>query len=253
MQTFSKKVIEINHHNRNIYGVLYTPDHIESYPLVIFSHGYNGTHKEFSKQSEYLAERGIGCYCFDFCGGSNQSKSDLKTEEMTIFTEQEDLAAVLNFMSEHKGVDSNQIFLFGGSQGGLVSSLVTEKHQALIKGLLLLFPAFCIPDNWTERFPNKQQIPEDFIFWDVKLGQEFFKSIHGFNVFEHIGSFSKDVLIFHGDQDDIVPLSYGKRAVDVYPLAHLEIFEGEGHGFKEAATKKVCEMTYSFINKLIKK
>ena len=40
-----------------------------------------------------LAKKGYAVYCFDFCGGSPGSRSSGSTLEMSIFTEQKDLAA----------------------------------------------------------------------------------------------------------------------------------------------------------------
>jgi uncharacterized protein len=242
-----KKVVKIKHHGREIYGVSYMPDNGGKCPIVIFSHGFNGTNEDFAKNSEYLVANGVGAYCFDFCGGSVNSKSDLSTTEMSIFTEKEDLSAVINAIKDWDNVDQDNIFLFGGSQGGLVTALAAEEYIDEIKGILLLFPAFCIPDNWNTRFPTLDSIPDTSEIWGVTLGRIFIESIHGYNVFKHIGKFHKNVLIFHGDQDEIVPLEYGERASKLYPHARMEVFPGEGHGFSEASNKKVMEMTCEFL------
>ncbi|HLU21689.1 MAG TPA: alpha/beta fold hydrolase [Bacillaceae bacterium] len=247
MNNYTKNVVKIKHHGREIYGVSYMPENRGKFPIVIFSHGYNGTHADFAMNSEYLAEKGIGAFCFDFCGGSIHSKSDLKTTEMSIFTEKEDLGAVIDNLKEWENVDEDNIFLFGGSQGGLVTALTAEDYKEDIKGILLLFPALGIPDNWTNRFPAKESIPDTVEFWGVSLGRVFFESIHGYHVFEHIGKFDKEVLIFHGDQDDIVALEYGEKALNCYANAKLEVFPGEGHGFSAAGNKRVAEMTYEFV------
>lgn len=247
MNNCIKSVVKINHQGREIYGVSYMPDNKKKCPVVIFSHGYNGTNVDFAMNSEYLTANGVGAYCFDFCGGSVHSKSDLKTTEMSIFTEKEDLCAVIDTIKDWENVDSDNIFLFGGSQGGLVTALAAEDYSDVIKGMLLLFPAFGIPDNWNSKFPTLSSIVENLEFWGMTLGKNFFTSIHGYNVFEHIGKFDKEVLIFHGDRDDIVSLEYGERASKVYTHARIEIFPGEGHGFSEAGNKKVAEMTYEFV------
>ncbi|WP_197276394.1 S9 family peptidase [Bacillus sp. JCM 19034] len=247
MSNFIKNVLKIKHHGREIYGVSYMPNNGKKSPVVIFSHGFNGTNADFAMNSEYLASNGVGAFCFDFCGGSVHTKSDLKTTEMSIFTEKEDLCAVIDTVRDWENVDRDNIFLFGGSQGGLVTALAAEEYIDYIKGILLLFPAFGIPDNWNEKFPTLDSIPDTWEIWGVTLGRIFFESIHGYNVFEHIGKYDKNVLIFHGDQDEIVSLEYGKRAAKLYPHARIEVFPGEGHGFSEAGNAKVAEMTYEFV------
>lgn len=69
-------------------------------PMVILSHGFNGSGDDFTEYAKVLVENGMGACIFDFCGGSLRSKSDLSTTEMTVFTEKEDLLAVIDF-AEH--------------------------------------------------------------------------------------------------------------------------------------------------------
>lgn len=128
-----------------------------------------------------------------------------------------------------------------------MSALVADENIKDIKGLLLLFPALCIADDWNKKFPTLESIPDTHELWEVPLGRVFFESVHGFDVFDHIGKFDKNVLIFHGDQDDVVALDYGKKASVTYPHVRIEVFPGEGHGFSEAGNQRVAEMTYEFI------
>lgn len=59
MQT---KQICITHHNRTITGIYYKPDRSECFPLVIFSHGYNGSGGDFDRSASTCsaAVRGEG-------------------------------------------------------------------------------------------------------------------------------------------------------------------------------------------------
>lgn len=247
MNSWNKSVAKINNNGKEIYGISYVPNIDKKYPVVIFSHGFNGTSKDFSMYSQYLAERGIGSYSFDFCGGSINSKSSLKTTEMTIFTEKEDLAKVIEEVKTWENVDKENIFLFGGSQGGLVTALVAEEYEKEIKGMLLLFPAFCIAEDWTKKFPRFESIPEEVNLWGVNLGKEFFQTIYKYDVYKNIGKFEKSVLIFHGDKDNVVHLKYSEKAIKSYKNAKLEVFANEGHGFKSEANKKVAKMIKEFV------
>jgi dienelactone hydrolase len=247
MNNCIKNVVNIKHHGREVYGVSYMPENKKKCPVVIFSHGFNGLNNDFVMDSEFLTSNGVGAYCFDFCGGSTKSKSDLNTSEMSIFTEKEDLSAVIDTIKNWENVDADNIFLFGASQGGLVTTLVADDYVEDIKGILLLFPALCIADDWNRKFPTLESIPDTQDLWGVTLGRVFFETIHGYNVFEHIGKFHKNVLIFHGDEDGVVALEYGERASKLYPNASIEVFQGEGHGFSEAGNKRVAEMTLEFV------
>lgn len=65
MDNCIKEVVKINHHNREIYGVSYLPENKEKYPVVIFSHGFNGTNSDFAVNSEYLAMNGVLIFVVD--------------------------------------------------------------------------------------------------------------------------------------------------------------------------------------------
>lgn len=247
MDHYTKIVIRVTHHGREIYGVSYMPDNVANCPLVIFSHGFNGTNADFAMECEYLAANGVGAYSFDFCGGSVHSRSDLMTSEMSIFTEKEDLCAIIDTIRGWENVDRENIFLFGASQGGLVTALTADEKSEEIKGVLLLFPAFCIADNWNAKFPALDDIPDILEVWGVTLGRIYFESVHGYDIYRHIGRFHKNVQIFHGGLDEIVPLEYGMRASRLYPHAGIEVFPEEGHGFSEAGNKRVAGMTLEFV------
>lgn len=240
------KYITITHHGRNIAGKVYLPEQ-DNYPIVIFSHGFNGVGDDFSSQAEALARSGIAALTYDFCGGSLKSKSDMRTYEMTVFTEKEDLLSVLDAVKTWKHVDNQYIFLFGGSMGGLVSALAAEERADEIKGMVLLFPALCVADDWRKRFPNVAVIPEKYDFWGVPLGRCFIETLHDFRIFENIGKYLGDVLILHGGRDDIVPVAYSERAKEIYQYSCLEIFPDEGHGFSAAGNDKATQMLIDFI------
>lgn len=245
--TIQRKQIRILHHGRTVCGELFSPKQDAAYPLVILSHGYNGTMKGFERLAGYLAKRGIGAFCYDFCGGSIQAGSSMKTTDMTILTEKEDLNAVLAETKKWDQVKQGHIFLFGESQGGLVTVLTAKEHETEIAGIILFCPALCIADNWNAKFPEKEDIPEKLEFWGMELGKNFFMTLRELRVFDVIKGFSKKALVMHGDQDTIVPVSYSRKMAEVCPQTRLVVFQGEGHGFSKEAYDRMCEMTGQYV------
>ncbi len=233
--------------DKEIYGKIYRPKEEGVYPAVILSHGYNGSHADFSTDSRFLARNGYIAYAFDFCGGSTKSKSSGVSTEMTIFTEKEDLLAVIDYFKEIPSVNKEKLFLFGGSQGGLVSALAAEERKEDIAAMALYFPAFNIPDDWRRNYASEKDIPEVVDFWGLKLGKVFFTAMREFQTFENIGGFDKEILIIHGDKDAIVSMSYVERAQKHYKNASLVVLEGEGHGFSPQGGKKAREMVFEFL------
>lgn len=200
-------------------------------PAVIFSHGFGGNHSVGTQYAEALAEHGYVVYCFDFCGGSSGSRSDGSTLEMSVFTEQADLEAVIAMIQELEYVDSENLFLMGTSQGGAVSAITGAAHKEEIRGMVLLYPAFLLAERANELFQSVEEIPDTYFFLWMEVGRAYFEPLIGYDIYEEIAAYDQDVLLIHGDADSIVPLSYSERALEVYPSAELKVISGGGHGF----------------------
>lgn len=224
---------------KSIYGIISKPtvkpqNHKASktrHGVAIISHGFNGTHHSGKDYFKMLNDLGYAVYTFDFPCGSVNSQSDNNTMEMSITDEKEALKEIVAYFRKQKDVDKKKIVLIGESQGGLVSALAASELKKQVSNLVLIFPAFCIPDNWNERYPRVEDIPEVSEIWGVKLGKKFMMDIRPMKPFETIGSYKGRVLIVHGTDDKVVPLDYSKRALETYQNATLKIINKAGHGF----------------------
>ena len=238
--------------DRTVFGKLYAPTGSGKYPAIILSHGYNGTNADFVRECRYYAAHGYVAYALDFCGGSVNSKSSGSSTDMTITSEKEDLLAVFDYIKAMDNVDSDNVVLFGGSQGGLVSALAAAERADEVKALAMYFPAFCVPDDWGKKYKSAEDAPETFDFWGLKLGRGFVADAQTIDVFGTIGDFRGDVLILHGDKDEIVPYSYSERAIETYEHAELIKLEGEGHGFSMQGGQTAKEKVLEFLDKVTK-
>lgn len=234
---------------KQIYGVVYIPQNAgERMPTIIYSHGFGGSHQYGTQYAEALATQGYVIYCFDFCGGSPGSRSDGSTLEMSLFTEQADLEAVIEMLQGLDYVDSSNLFLMGTSQGGAVSALTSAKHPDEIKGMVLLYPAFVMVDNANELFRSAEEIPDTYYFMWMDVGRTYFEPLLDYDIYADISSYTKDVLILHGDVDSIVPLSYSEKAVEVYSSAQLKILPGAGHGFYGEDAEQAISYITEYLN-----
>lgn len=240
--------IKLEHFGRTGDIVFYRPEGEGKFPLVILSHGFNGHKSDFEITAKYYAANGIAAICHTFCGGSTRDESGFPTTGMTLFTEKEDLIAILEEVKTWECIDQNNIFLFGGSMGGMVSAMAAEEKSEDIKGLILLYPALCIADNWRDNFKSTEEIPEVYDLWGMNLGYEFFASIRDFHIEKELGKYEKPVLIMHGTEDAVVPFSYGEWASKYYKNARLEAFREEGHGFSADGDRRMEAMMMYFIH-----
>lgn len=231
-----------------IYGILYIPQGAgEKMPAVIFSHGFGGTHTAGAQYAQALAERGYVVYCFDFCGGSPSSRSDGSMLEMSLFTEQADLEAVISMVQGLSFVDSGNLFLMGSSQGGVVSAIAGAHHAEEIRGMVLLYPAFVLVDNARELFHSAAEIPDKYFFMWMNVGRAYFEPLLDYDVYGDIASYGRDVLMIHGDADGIVPIAYSERALEVYPSAELKVIPGAGHGFSGRDARQAIEWILEYL------
>ena len=226
---------------KRIFGRIWYPDAPGKHPAVILSHGYNGCHADYDRECRFFAQNGVIAYSYDFCGGSTRSRSSGQSTDMTLFTEKADLLAVIDAISQLDCVDAGALYLLGGSQGGLITALAAEERCDRVRGMALNYPAFNIPEDWRPRFPSVEEIPEEYPFWGLTLGRNFFVSMRDFDPFEHVGGFRNPVLIFQGDQDQIVSLAVAQRAAQRYPQASLTVLPGEEHGFSPAGIAQAME------------
>ena len=111
-----------------IYGVMYyNPVTSKKQPAVILSHSSSLTHEAMRGYASAIAKMGYAAYCFDFCGGSDKSKSGGSTDDMTVFTEVEDVRDVVKTVKSLGYVEPSEVYLLGSSQGGLVSALLADE------------------------------------------------------------------------------------------------------------------------------
>jgi len=238
----------IENGDRKIYGLLNRPASTQKrLPIVIVSHGFNGTHHSAQDYFGPLAELGYMTYAFDFPCGSVFSRSDPNTMNMSIVDEQSDLRAIVNYFRRQPYVDPQRIVLVGASQGGLVSALTAAQMRKEVNRLVLIYPALCIPDNWRERYPRLEDIPDTTRMWNVPMGRRFFKEVHDMKVFDRIPKFQKPVLIVQGDADAVVSMEDSRRAVKLYKDARLHVIPGAGHGFRPKERNEAIEQIKSFL------
>ena len=216
-------------------GYQYLPAEVEAevqLPVIIMSHGLNNSADRFEDLATFFAENGYAVFTFNFAGGSSPRADDAKstgisTDDCTVLTEVRDLEAVMDYVQALDYVDTDNLFLFGQSQGGWVSTYVAGKYAAEVKGLLLYFPAYSIYDD-CESGRNDSK------------SEAYKKDALSVDIYEYLGKYAgsgegqanKKVIICHGDADTTVNISYSQKAQEQYPAnVTLYTITGAGHGF----------------------
>lgn len=215
-----------------ISGKIFTPKEAEGkLPVVILSHGYSSTMTTVQSYATDLAKNGYISVCFDFCGGAANSTSDGDTTQMSIFTEKEDLKAVIEEVRQLDAVDIERLYLLGASQGGAVSAMVASELVEQISGLVLLYPAFSAADDARNTYGSLDEVPETVNFMGMEIGRVYYEGLFDYDPYTEIAQYTGPVLLLHGTSDSTVAYEYSARAAETYTNATLVTYEGAGHGF----------------------
>lgn len=204
-------------------------------PAVILSHGFMANEKMCYTYAKVLAKMGYVTFTFDFCGGGLASRSDGKSENMSVLTEMADLESVLAYVKSRDDVDADSISLLGCSQGGFVSALVAKTHPE-IKNLILFYPALCIPDDAKAgkmlgfKF-DTNNIPDIVSYVPMKIGRGYVEAVINWDYKDVIKGYEGKTVLIHGTADSIVNISYARNAKDCFPICNYYEIEGGGHMF----------------------
>ncbi|MCD4674555.1 MAG: alpha/beta hydrolase [Desulfobacula sp.] len=189
-------------------GVLHLPK-TKLPALVVGSHGLEGS-KESAKQkvlARLLVQNNIAFFRFDHRGcGQSQGDfiKDTSLEKRTI----DFINAVKHIVSLEK--TRKDIAVFGSSMGG--ATCINAWDKLLKMNINLCGAVLCSAPAKSRTIEN---IPTDANEDRPALPLSFFKNNLLFNILDKAKALS-NVLIFHGDADEVVPVS---NANDIYTLA----------------------------------
>jgi len=188
-------------------GVLHLP-HISRPPVVIGSHGLFGS-GDSPKQialAEECSRHGIAFFRFDHsgCGRSQGTFTDVTSIEGRC----DDIINAIKMLWA-RGDTGNRTGLFGSSMGGAVCMAVAAMPP--YAGLPLVTAAAPV-----RILSNPQAIDAIQKSGDAMPDPAFYRKNLQFDISDKIPKIS-NILIFHGDADEVIPFSHG-----------LEIYENAG-------------------------
>ena len=221
----------INDDGIRLHAKLDMPEGREKCPLVILIHGFTGHMEERHIIAAQQAMNEAGCAVLraEMYG---HGKSDGLFRDHTLYKWVTNALAVVDYAKTLDFV--TDLYISGHSQGGLLTMLIAGMRPDDFKAALPLSPAWMIPDS--ARSGNTLGVPFDPAHVPDMLGQgdfqlsgNYIRVAQTIHPEEEIARFPKPVLIVQGDQDEAVPLSYAKRAAELYRQAELVIIPGDDH------------------------
>lgn len=233
---------------------MYLPAGEGPFPVVIVGSGIRESCDEYLELAQNFQANGIACVLFDFCGGPEESRFVSNSEgemlDMTLSSEVKDMNAVLDGVLSLEKTDTDNVFLFGHSFGGEVATVVASQREADINALILMEPAYQMSDIISIFFPPSVQIP-DYVTTPFYLGHDFIEEIIDFDIYEYMGGYDDNVILFQGDTGDALGAmfpQYYTWAGDEFPSMRLEVVQGADHVFSGDAGQTMFDLCMGFIN-----
>ena len=198
------------------------------FPVVVFAHGYNGEARDFAPFAEFLAKNGIGAVIFTFSGGSTRDESGFLTTDMTLSTEQK--TSLPSWARRRRWRGRRRSSSSAAARAALFPALVAEQHGA-IAGLMLLYPAFCIPDELAAALLRAG---------DPRNARPVGHDAGGRGIFRRRARFRPCGILTKAPcsfctamKIRSLPLSYSEKAAEKYGRAELEYSRGKATAFRK--------------------
>lgn len=206
-------------------------------PVVIQMHGFSGNKGGMHELiADRLVKKNIASVRFDFNG---HGQSEGLFQNMTVPNEIEDAKAVYEYVASLPFV--SKIGFLGHSQGGVVASMTAgELGDSKVSALVLMAPAAVLREdairgNTFGKSYDPLNLEGDYVelFGGLKLGREYIETAFSLPIYETAAGYQGPAAIFHGNNDKVVPYTYGERYHKIYPLSEYHYLPGDDHGFSQ--------------------
>jgi len=188
--------------------------------IIIHCHGY-GSNKDSETAialQQGLAEQDISSFAFDF---SDSGESEPQKEDLTVSLGLDELKCTIEYL---KVVGFKNFSLSGSSFGGSVVLNYAVEDKS-IKAISLKAPV----SDWSSIIVSRGS----------KLRtNKFMKDAKQYTIFDRASKIGCPVLIFHGEQDETVPVEQSKRTCALIRNCQLEIIKGADHQLADHDDRK---------------
>jgi pimeloyl-ACP methyl ester carboxylesterase len=178
--------------------------------------------------AELLTERGLPVLRFD---GAGRGESEGSLAELSYSHGREDVAAALAYLAV-RGV--GRFGLFGSSMGGALALLAASREERVVAVATLA--AVAHPGDLDERHPELVRAWQTQGFVDTELGRigrGYYDDASQHDVIAAVRVLRAPLLVLHGEEDDVVPVSDAHDIASAARDVTLEIVLGADHRFSK--------------------
>jgi pimeloyl-ACP methyl ester carboxylesterase len=185
-------------------------------PVVLYLHGNDGNVTTRMSEIEPLRELGYSVFVVDYRG---YGKSDARfPSESSVY---QDADAAWDYLVRERGVSPERLYIYGHSLGGAIAIELATRHPEAA-GLI-------VESSFTSIY-DMAMLERRYSLFPVKpLLNQRFDSI------EKVGRLQVPVLYLHGTDDEVVPISMGRRLYsESGGVKSFVAIEGGRHGDNSA-------------------
>ena len=197
-------------------GTIYFPEGKGKFPGVVIYHGLGSRKDRYTDRAQVLAKNGIVTLNFSF-RGCGKSGGDFKVQ--TVRNGMQDALSGFYHLTSYTEIDKEKIGVYGGSCGGYLAALITEKRP--VKSLILSAPAI-YKDEWWDRSAES-------IAYETS---EYRHSGENFNTkaITAIKNYPGSLLVIKHEKDEVIP----ERVTNAYFNQATSVQKKKMHVIKNA-------------------
>ena len=185
----------------------YAPAEHAACPTIIFFHGNAAQLDWGAARFKKMHEAGLGFLAIAYRGYSGSSGRPSESGMIT------DAQTAWRWLTENKDLSSDQIVIHGHSMGSGVAVQLAAEHAP--RALIMESPFYSIQSVIQQRLPN----------FPISLLLK-----HKFRSDLHIANISAPILMAHGSEDKVVPISQSQKLFERAPDPKTyKTIAGQGH------------------------
>ena len=166
-----------------------------------------------------------------------------------------DVQLALSFISKQAAnwqIDPKRLGVFGFSAGGHLSLMLGTvggsksdgKEVARVAAVVAVFPPTDLAPYVAPESPRREQFPA------LKFDPSRAESV---SPLMHVTSDDAPTLLYHGDQDELVPLWHSEKIQKAFDAVNVDnklvVIPGAAHGFDEAGNKRLAKDMVDWFDK----
>jgi hypothetical protein len=255
----TESTVTVERPGQDVIGTLALPEG-DPTPVVLLLHGFTGSRDElateavpegiFARTAERLADAGYASLRIDFAG-SGEATDEMSFAETTFEGQISDALAAVDYLRGLDTIDSDDLFLIGWSQGGLVAAAAAGRSDAF--DAVALWNAVATPMSTYSGILTPETVAEGLaaaptepvavtLPWaEIELNGAFFAGLQALDPVAEITGYEGPLFVAQGSADTTVPPS----SAELYMIAHPgpeQLWTAEmDHVFNTFATDDVLE------------